>query len=84
MDTETPAKRLAAARAFREPPYVRGQTNNTRRLALEHRIYELPLAESGRVALELLEDINHTPDKDRIYLLDLMVRNYLKEGSPIG
>lgn len=61
-----------------------GQTRLTRRIALEHRIYELYLAETGRVAFELLEDINRTPDKDRIYLLDLMVRNYLGEGSPVA
>ena len=60
------------------------QTTRTRRLALEHRIHELHLAESGQVAFELLEDINRTPDKDRIFLLDLMVRGYLTEGSPVA
>ena len=36
------------------------QTRLTRRLALEHRIYELGNAESSRVAFELLEDINRS------------------------
>lgn len=55
------------------------QTTRTRRLALEHRIHELPLAECDHVAIELLDDINRSPDKDRIFLLDRMVRALLPE-----